>query len=137
MPASRIALIHAVAAAIPPVRAAFARTWPEAQVTSLLDDSLPADRAAEGAELSPAMAKRIADLAYYVAGTGADAILFTCSASGPAIEAVARDLAPLPVQAQTGHVRGRTRRWPAHRHDRNLRPRRGAQGRRSCGGRGR
>src|SRR6185437_6426154 len=33
----------------------------------------------------------------YVAATGSDAILFTCSAFGPCIDAVARERAPMPV----------------------------------------
>jgi hypothetical protein len=36
-------------------------------------------------------------LGRYAAGTGADAILFTCSAFGPCIEAVARAQAAMPV----------------------------------------
>ncbi len=43
------------------------------------------------------MTERFLTLGRYAAGTGADAILFTCSAFGPCIEAVAADLAPLPV----------------------------------------
>jgi Asp/Glu/hydantoin racemase len=96
MTAPRIALIHAVTVAMPPVAAAFATLWPEARVTNLLEDSLSPDRAAER-ELTPAMSARIAALARYAAGIGADAVLFTCSAFGPAILAAARDLAPLPV----------------------------------------
>ena len=95
-PAPRIALIHAVAVAMPPVAAAFAALWPEARVTNLLEDSLSPDRAADG-EMTPAMGGRIGALARYAAGTGADAVLFTCSAFGAAIGAAARDLAPLPV----------------------------------------
>jgi len=36
-------------------------------------------------------------LARYVVGTGADAILFTCSAFGPCIEACAREFPGIPV----------------------------------------
>jgi UDP-N-acetyl-D-glucosamine dehydrogenase len=43
------------------------------------------------------MTERFLALGRYAAGTGADAILFTCSAFGPCIEAVAADLAPMPV----------------------------------------
>ncbi len=95
-PAPRIALIHAVAVAMPPVAAAFAALWPEARVTNLLEDSLSPDRAADG-DLTPAMGGRIGALARYVAGAGAEGVLFTCSAFGAAIGAAARDLAPLPV----------------------------------------
>ena len=92
----RIALIHALRHSPPPVEAAFARLWPEATLMNLLDDSLSADLAREGA-LTPRMTERFLSLARYAAGTGAAGILFTCSAFGPCIEAVARDLAPMPV----------------------------------------
>ena len=45
----RIALIHALRHSPPPVEAAFARLWPEATLMNLLDDSLSADLAREGA----------------------------------------------------------------------------------------
>lgn len=84
----RIALIHAVAVAIEPVQRSFRELWPAAEATSLLDDSLSVDRARDG-ELTPAMVRRVANLGRYALDTGADAILFTCSAFGPAIEAFA------------------------------------------------
>ena len=43
------------------------------------------------------MTRRFLRLGDYAAGTGSDAILFTCSAFGPCIEAVARAHAPMPV----------------------------------------
>jgi Asp/Glu/hydantoin racemase len=43
------------------------------------------------------MTERFLQLGRYAAGTGSDAILFTCSAFGPCIEAVARAHAPMPV----------------------------------------
>lgn len=92
----RIALIHAVDVAIPPTHAAFATLWPEAALMNLFDDTLSPDRAAEGA-LTPRMSARIMALARYAAEAGAAGILFTCSAFGPAIEAAARALHPLPV----------------------------------------
>lgn len=92
----RIALIHALRHSPPPVEAAFARLWPEAVLMNLLDDSLSADLARDGA-LTPRMAERFLLLGRYAAGTGAAGVLFTCSAFGPCIEAVARDLAPIPV----------------------------------------
>jgi hypothetical protein len=63
---------------------------------NLLDDSLSADLARDGA-LTPAMTERFLTLSRYAAGTGADGILFTCSAFGPCIEAVAAERAPMPV----------------------------------------
>ncbi|HTW69950.1 MAG TPA: aspartate/glutamate racemase family protein [Acetobacteraceae bacterium] len=92
----RIALIHALSHSVPAIVAAFAREWPEAALTNLLDDSLSADLARDGA-LTSAMTERFLTLARYAKRTGADAILFTCSAFGPCIEACERELAPLPV----------------------------------------
>ena len=92
----RIALIHALADSVAPIRAAFAAEWPEPVLANLLDDSLSRDRAADG-ELTPAMVSRFIALARYAAGSGADGILFTCSGFGPAIEAAAAAVAPLPV----------------------------------------
>lgn len=92
----RIALIHALKHSIPAIEEAFARLWPEARLANLLDDSLSTDLARDGA-LTPAMHRRFLTLARYAASTGADGILFTCSAFGPCIDACARDLAPLPV----------------------------------------
>lgn len=92
----RIALIHALRHSLAPIEAAFAKLWPEAGLMNLLDDSLSADLARDG-RLTDHMTERFLTLGRYVAGTGADAILFTCSAFGPCIEAVAREHAPMPV----------------------------------------
>jgi Asp/Glu/hydantoin racemase len=93
---ARITLIHALRHSPPPVEAAFARLWPGQVLMNLMDDSLSADLAREG-RLTEAMTGRFLALGRYAAGTGSDAILFTCSAFGPCIEAVARAQAPLPV----------------------------------------
>ena len=92
----RIALIHALKHSIVPIEASFARLWPDARLMNLLDDSLSADLARDG-RLTDAMTERFLSLGRYAACTGADAILFTCSAFGPCIEAVARAHAPMPV----------------------------------------
>lgn len=92
----RIALIHALRHSPPPIEAAFAELWPEARLMNLLDDSLSADLARDG-RLTEAMTQRFLDLGDYARRTGADGILFTCSAFGPCIEAVQRALAPVPV----------------------------------------
>jgi Asp/Glu/hydantoin racemase len=92
----RIALIHALRHSPPAIEAAFARLWPGATLMNLLDDSLSADLARDGA-ITPAMTERFLTLSRYAVNTGADAILFTCSAFGPCIEACAAELAPLPV----------------------------------------
>ena len=92
----RIALIHALSHSVPAIVATFRREWPEATLANLLDDSLSADLARDGA-LTLAMTERFLTLARYAKGCCADGILFTCSAFGPCIEACVRDLAPLPV----------------------------------------
>ena len=92
----RIALIHALAHSPGPVQKEFQRQWPDCRLMNLLDDSLSADLADAG-RLDEAMYRRFQLLAEYAIGTGADAILFTCSAFGPCIEAVARRHASIPV----------------------------------------
>ncbi len=91
----RIALIHAVTVAMAPVQGAFARDWPQAQLINLLDDSLSPDRE-RSRDLSPAIAARIEALADYALAAEADAILYTCSAFGEAIEQVQSRLS-IPV----------------------------------------
>ncbi|HEY0855776.1 MAG TPA: aspartate/glutamate racemase family protein [Albitalea sp.] len=93
---TRIALIHALAHSVAPINDALARDWPACRRMNLLDDSLSADLAAGGA-LDAAMTARFIALADYAVGTGADALLFTCSAFGPCIEAAARRHADRPV----------------------------------------
>ncbi len=92
----RIALIHALKHSLAPIAASFARLWPKAQLVNLLDDSLSADLARDG-RVTEVMIGRFLALGDYAAGTGADGILFTCSAFGSCIEAVARAHAPMPV----------------------------------------
>jgi Asp/Glu/hydantoin racemase len=91
----RITLIHATAVAIDPICDSFKRLWPLARVTNLLEDSLSVDLAASG-KLDQDMLTRFCVLAKYAESSGADAILFTCSAFGPAIEA-ARAAVGIPV----------------------------------------
>ncbi|MBO9513355.1 MAG: arylsulfatase [Variovorax sp.] len=93
---TRIALIHALSHSVAPVNHAFERDWPEAVRMNLLDDSLSADLA-RGGGLDAAMHDRFQRLAQYAVDTGARGILFTCSAFGPCIEAVARRHAGIPV----------------------------------------
>jgi Asp/Glu/hydantoin racemase len=93
----RIALIHALAQSPPPINAALTAMWPEAERMNLLDDSLSADLARSGGVLDDRMTGRFVALADYAVGTGASGILFTCSAFGPCIDAVARRHPALPV----------------------------------------
>jgi hypothetical protein len=83
----RIALIHAVRVAMPPVEDAFTRHWPQAERINLLDDALSVDRERAGA-LTVELSARISALANYAISAGASGILYTCSAFGEAIEAV-------------------------------------------------
>ena len=87
----RIALIHATPVAVEPIRQVLAADWPEVDAFNILDDSLTADRARAG-EISEALTGRIIGLARYAHSTGADAILFTCSAFGTAISRAADSL---------------------------------------------
>ena len=91
----RIALIHATPVAIDPIADAFERDWPGCETVNLLDDSLSQDRA-RTADLTADMSRRILALGEYMQAVGADAILYTCSAFGQAIENTARTL-PIPV----------------------------------------
>jgi hypothetical protein len=95
--APRIALIHALAQSVAPIAAAFRSHWPEAHTVNLLDDSLSADLASSGRGLDDTMHERFMRLADYVVDAGAEGILFTCSAFGPCIEAVARKHSGMPV----------------------------------------
>ena len=87
--AKRIALVHAVTAAMEPISDAFGEFWPEAECSNILDDSLPGDLERSGG-LTPAIFGRFDALGNYAADLGADGLLFTCSAFGDAIDAVAR-----------------------------------------------
>jgi aspartate/glutamate racemase len=91
----RIVLLHGTPVAVEPIQRAFAARWPEAETVSLLDDSLSVDRAKDR-DLTPRMFERFLELGSYAHRIGADAILVTCSAFGPAIERMAREL-PVPV----------------------------------------
>jgi Asp/Glu/hydantoin racemase len=91
MTASRIAVIHALEESVAPARTAFAEVWPEAYCFDLLETSLAVDRA-EAGTLDNAMINRFQILADYAASSSGHggrtaAILFTCSAFGPAIDA--------------------------------------------------
>jgi aspartate/glutamate racemase len=79
-----------------PVNAAMASLWPEAEAVNLLDDGLTIDRAKEGPKLSEALVERFVDFGRYAQRIGADGILITCSAFGPAIDRMQEEL-PLPI----------------------------------------
>jgi Asp/Glu/hydantoin racemase len=96
-PKPRVALIHALAHSIAPVNAELDRVWPGCVRMNLLDDSLSADLAAGEFGLDDAMTARFLALADYAIRTGASGILFTCSAFGPCIDAVAKRWPDVPV----------------------------------------
>jgi hypothetical protein len=91
----KIYLVHAMALSMGPVEMSFRKFWPQARLAHLLEDSLPADLKRDG-RLTDAMIGRFRNLGRYCANAGADAVLFSCSAFGPAIEAVKHDL-KIPV----------------------------------------
>ncbi|WP_210542643.1 aspartate/glutamate racemase family protein [Rhodoferax sp. PAMC 29310] len=93
----RVALIHALAHSVAPINEEMAREWPHCERMNLLDDSLSADLARNGGGLDADMHRRFEDLAAYAERTGAAAILFTCSAFGSCIEAVAARRPGMPV----------------------------------------
>jgi len=110
---TRIALIHALSHSVAPINEAFARDWPEALRMNLLDDSLSADLARNGQGLDVAMHERFQRLAQYAVDTGAQGILFTCSAFGPCIEAVARGQGGMPVLKPNGAMVDEATQGPA------------------------
>ena len=91
----RIVLLHATPVAMAPIQSAFAARWPEAETVNLLDDGLSIDRARE-TDLSEALIERFVAFGTYAHRMGADGILITCSAFGPAIDRLAASL-PIPV----------------------------------------
>lgn len=93
--APRIALIHATPIAMEPIQASFSASYPQANLMNILDDSLSPDRAAVSG-VTPQLADRIQLLAEYAVKSGCDAVLFTCSSFGSAIERAAASL-PIPV----------------------------------------
>ena len=92
MSKKRITLVHATPLAVEPVLESFERLWPEAVAHSVLDDGLTAALETAPETLNP----RFEALACYAQLAGADAVLFTCSAFGAAIDA-ARHAVALPM----------------------------------------
>ena len=93
----RVALIHALLHSIAPINAELDRSWPGCVRMNLLDDSLAADLARSAAGLDARMTARFVALATYAIGTGAQGILFSCSAFGPCIDDVAARWPDVPV----------------------------------------
>jgi Asp/Glu/hydantoin racemase len=78
-----------------PIEAAFRECWPDAERMNVFDDALAPDLERAG-ELTEGLNARIALLADYCVNSGCDAVLFTCSSFGAAVEAKAR-AASVPV----------------------------------------
>lgn len=79
-------MIHATPLAVAPIKEAFERLWPQARRMNVLDDSLPSDLVATGC-VDDALVARFIALVRYARQSGAQGVLFTCSAFGTAIEA--------------------------------------------------
>jgi hypothetical protein len=92
----RITLIHALKHSPPPIEDAFRRLWPQAKLMNLMDDSLAGDLERDG-KITGGMTQRFAVLGQYAFATGADGILFTCSAFGSCIDAVKAQAGGKPV----------------------------------------
>ena len=93
---TRIVLLHATPVAMAPIQSAFAENWPDAETINLLDDGLSLDRGREHGDISPAMIERFVRFGRYGHDMGADGILITCSAFGPAIDRLIETV-PVPV----------------------------------------
>jgi Asp/Glu/hydantoin racemase len=94
---TRVAFIHALRESMAPLDAEMELRWPGCERMHLLDSSLASDLAASPCGLDARLDRRVLQLAEYAADTGADGILFTCSAFGRCIEHAARRLVSLPV----------------------------------------
>lgn len=90
-----IGVVHATRVAVSPIETACDRHWPEAEVVQLIDESLSRDLEAVG-HLTTEINERVERLAAFAHRGGAQAILYSCSAFGPAIEAAGARL-PVPV----------------------------------------
>jgi Asp/Glu/hydantoin racemase len=93
----RIVLFHATSIAMMPSQEAMERLWPQAEAVNLLDDGLSLDRAEEGDAISEDLIQRFVALGRYAhERVGAEGILVTCSAFGPAIDRMT-DALPIPI----------------------------------------
>jgi hypothetical protein len=93
----RVGLIHATPIAIPPVRAAFADRWPEAEVLDLLDQGLLAVLEPDGS-LGPRATDRMLRVIGLVRDADVGVIQLSCSAYSPLVP-VLRQTASVPVLA--------------------------------------
>lgn len=92
---SFIALAHPTLTTIAPLDRAFELMWPEAPRFNVVDDSLYAAMDADGT-ITPDIEDKVARLLGYCQTAGAQAVLFTGSTFGPAVER-ARARLSIPV----------------------------------------
>src|SRR5881398_1706816 len=81
---AEVGLIHATPLAIPPVRDAFARLWPEARLVNLLDEGLLAVLEPDGS-IGPRATDRMLRVVGLVRDSGVGVIQLTCSAYSPLV----------------------------------------------------
>lgn len=86
-----VAVIHATAASMEPVKAAFAETSADVELWHLLDDRLVRE-ANEAGGLTDELHGRMASLIDYALSTGADAVQLACSMYGPVAVAKSGDV---------------------------------------------
>ena len=89
-----IGLIHALEESEQPIRDSFQKLWPEVKLNEYSDFQLSVDRA-NGLD-EALISSRIIDLGEQAVNDQVDAILYTCSAFGEAIE-VAKNRFNLPI----------------------------------------
>jgi Asp/Glu/hydantoin racemase len=90
----RIAFIHTVAMLVERFRPRFQAELPDADCFHMLDESVLQDLLRSGP--SPAITRRVTNLATLAADAGAELIVFTCSSTSPAID-TAREVVPVPI----------------------------------------
>jgi Asp/Glu/hydantoin racemase len=93
-----IALIHAVAPAMPPMRETLAAELPEARVLNLLDEGLLSEVERRGG-LTPECVARLTTQVGLAIDAGADAVLLTCTAYSPVVGEVQAHFPNVPVLA--------------------------------------
>ncbi len=96
----RVAMIHALAESIPPVRLAFMEEFPEAEVINLLDEGLLVDFPGS---ITPSLRRRMSGLICYCQDQKADAIGLACSVYAPVVDS-ARHLVDVPLVSSYGPV---------------------------------
>ena len=95
--AQSVGLIHATPLAIPPVREAFGRLWPEVELVNILDEGLLVVLEANGS-LGPRAVDRMTRVIGLIRDTGVGVIQLSCSAYSPLVPTL-RQLADVPVLA--------------------------------------